>query len=492
MISCVKWVPRGAASAKPLKYEVTVAEMEAFKRREGMQHSDIADQKELDRHGLPKSLRMDDYGEEYDNENFENEGEDDADEAIAPSIMEAALENGYSSGEEQEDEQDDEQDDVDMDESKEEDIVDDIEEEDEEDQEDLDIKPTDKMVVVAQTDEEFSVLEVYVYDEEEGSLYVHHDISLPAFPLSLAWLGCGANIFGDRVTTDSKNYMAVGTFKPEIEIWNLDVLDALEPSVVLGTDAGTAHTDAVMALSWNELQQHLLASASADKTIKVWDLSTRQCVKTFTHHTDKVQSVVWNPVEPTVLLSGSFDRTLVVFDAQGDQNIVRIQLESDVECAIWNIHRPEQVLAATEDGYVTCFDVRNVAAGPLYRFQAHKKPCSSISISRLAIGLLATCSPDKSVRLWDLESGGIPKNVASKTMSAGALFDCSFDMNDPFMLAAGGDEGLLALWDVADESKIEQIFKNRTSLPVEPAVEVEEPKPNSAKKKKSKKKKSGK
>ena len=30
------------------------------------------------------------------------------------------------------------------------------------------------------------------------------------------------------------NYVAVGTFLPEIEIWNLDIIDVMQPAVVLG------------------------------------------------------------------------------------------------------------------------------------------------------------------------------------------------------------------------------------------------------------------
>ena len=59
-----------------------------------------------------------------------------------------------------------------------------------------------------------------MYDGESGSLYTHHDVALPSFPLSLAWVRLGG----------AGSYLAVGTFEPAIELWNLDVMDALEPS----------------------------------------------------------------------------------------------------------------------------------------------------------------------------------------------------------------------------------------------------------------------
>jgi periodic tryptophan protein 1 len=53
----------------------------------------------------------------------------------------------------------------------------------------------------------------------------------------------------------------------------------------------------------------VLASASADKTVKVWDISREACEHTLTHHSSKVQAVAWNPSEAPILLTGAFDRS---------------------------------------------------------------------------------------------------------------------------------------------------------------------------------------
>lgn len=145
-------------------------------------------------------------------------------------------------------------------------------------------------------------------------MYVHHDIALPEFPLCLSWMDCPP--FAQTGESQSfGNYMAVGTFDPSIEIWNLDVLDVLEPSAILGglnqddskakkkkkakkkapTYKAGSHQDAVMALSWNRNYRQALASGSADKTVKIWDVTTQQCTCTFTHHADKVfEFISWN------------------------------------------------------------------------------------------------------------------------------------------------------------------------------------------------------
>jgi periodic tryptophan protein 1 len=99
--------------------------------------------------------------------------------------------------------------------------------------EDYTLKPSDLIILSAKTEDDVSNLEVWVYEEADAdgaaNLYVHHEVLLPAFPLCLAWFDCDPK--GD---TARRNLVAVGTLEPSIEIWDLDVVDSVEPTATLG------------------------------------------------------------------------------------------------------------------------------------------------------------------------------------------------------------------------------------------------------------------
>lgn len=346
---------------------------------------------------------------------------------------------------------------------------------DDSEDDELEYKESDLLIAAARNEEDISHLEIWVYEEgdaqnAEGNIYVHHSLLLPAFPLCLAWGPCdpiGGGVEG--------NFMAVGSFEPGIEIWNLDVLDAVEPVVTLGgadyeaarsMDATASakkkkkknkkipqipvkpgsHEDAVLGLAWNQEFCNVLASGSADSSIKIWDVTTQQATQTITLHTDKVQSLRWKPIEASLLMSGGFDRKLFLSDLRvPEQKASEWSISADVEALNWDPHNPETFAVAAEDGYLTIFDTRK-GSEPIERFAAHAKATTSVSFCPCLDGVFVTGSTDATVKLWK-KSGGAHQEVCCQKMGVGSVFSAEYCRDSPMLVAAGGAAGSITVWD---------------------------------------------
>ncbi|KAG2412026.1 hypothetical protein HFD88_009582 [Aspergillus terreus] len=358
------------------------------------------------------------------------------------------------------------------------------EEEDDEEREELQILPTDNLLLAGKVEDEVAHLEVYVYEDQDDNLYVHHDIMLPAIPLCLEWLDFPIGKAAEEKTTG--NFVAVGTMEPDIEIWDLDIVDCMYPNAILGQggeDAGEAkpkkkkskaskandayHVDSVLALAANRQHRNLLASASADRTVKLWDLATTKCAKSYTHHTDKVCALDWHPKESTVLLSGSYDRTVVAADMRAPDAQARWGVDTDVENVRWDVHDPNYFYVTTDGGMVYRYDVRAIpstpaASKPVWTLQAHDDSVSAFDVHSTIPGFLVTGSADKQVKLWNVENDK-PSMVVSRKLEVGKVFSTTFapDAEVSFRLAVAGSKGVVQVWDTSTNGAVRRAFVSR-------------------------------
>ena len=310
------------------------------------------------------------------------------------------------------------------------------------DAEELEILPDDSLVVVTKVHGDYNTLEVHVYEEEMSNLYCHHDLLLPSFPLAIEWLDF------DPGESSSGNFVALGTMEPDIEIWDMDVLDCMEPAFVLAgtskkkgkkkkkTSAG-GHTDAVLGLSWNRNQRQVLASASADFTIGIWDLQEGKMVSSIPHHEEKVQDIQWHPLESQSLLSGSFDKTARVFDCRSpDEAHKSWRLSGEVETVTWNHHNPYFFLASTDDGHISYMDVR--MNEPVMTWEAHEGATTGVCVDQSVPGCLVTVSADKSLKIWDIRKDE-PKMILKKNLNMGQLHCIASCPDSALLYAVGGE-----------------------------------------------------
>ena len=534
MISAIAWLPLGVAAENPQKAEAPeeeLAELAALAEKRGdlgamrraADHGEDGSDDEWEEMGSDELAEME---AENASDDSEDDAEDDPDAGKKAAKRAAAVAAAAHGGanidaamaELDMDKYDDE-DDADVNaarlfgggratfhDTNDEDpymtVKDEEDEEDEDYPDDFTVRGTDLVMLAARTDDDVSHLEVYVYEEpvlngtDEGNLYCHHDLLLPAFPLCMSWMDCPTDGREGRA-----NRVAVGTMYPGIEIWDLDVIDAVEPVATLGgyedddirggggsededeedaprkggkkasKKAGKkkasrerkkkpalktdGHSDAVLGLSWNAQYRNVLASASADHTVRVWDISTQKTQHVLRHHDGKVQAAEWNPAEPTVLLSGGFDRRACVVDVRAPEKAAMAwDVHADVECAVWNLNEPTSMLVSNESGAVLCLDTRKGAgSAPVFTLEAHERATTSLSLCPGAPALLLTCSTDKMLKLWDI-AGGKPSLVATNNPQIGAVFSAGFAPSVPYLVGCAGSKGEVAVWDILADAAV--------------------------------------
>ncbi|XP_041352010.1 periodic tryptophan protein 1 homolog [Gigantopelta aegis] len=341
--------------------------------------------------------------------------------------------------------------------------------------EDFEIQPTDNLIVAGRAQKDHCLLEVYVYNEDHGQLFVHHEYFLPTFPLTLEWMNINPS------SESTGNFVAVGSMEPVIEIWNLDVVDSFEPDLFLGekkhkkkkkkklSSQQTSHTDAVLDLSWNTIQRNILASASADFTVGLWDLLTLQMATSINQHSEKVQCVQWHPHESESLLTGSFDKTVKVFDCRSPNDANKTwQLEGEVERVLWDHFSPVNFYATNDKGTVFYLDMRQDKK-PVFTLAAHNEAVTGLSLSTQIAGLLVTTSSDKNMKVWDVQDNK-PSLVLERNLRMNELLCVSCCPEAPFVFAFGGDKDL-KVWDIRESAAVRKHFQNR--MPAKLAAECE-------------------
>lgn len=168
---------------------------------------------------------------------------------------------------------------------------------------------------------------------------------------------------------------------------------------------------------------NLLVSASRDKTLRIWDVSTGYCVKTLRGHTDWVRDVAPS-FDGRWLLSAGNDQTARLWDAtSGDVKATFDGHEHVIEC---------------------CTFAPAAAYGHLATLAGLKKPPSASSSGEF----LATGSRDKSIKVWD-SRGTLIRTLLGHDNWVRSLL---FHPGGKYLLSVSDDK-TIRCWDLSQECK---------------------------------------
>jgi len=141
-----------------------------------------------------------------------------------------------------------------------------------------------------------------------------------------------------------------------LKVWNMDRENCVHDL--------QAHQKEIYTIKWsptgpgtnNPNTNLVLASASFDSTVRLWDVERGSCVHTLTRHKEPVYSVAFSP-DGKYLASGSFDKCVHIWSTGSGQLVHSYKGTGGIFEVCWN-SRGDKVGASASDGTVFVLDLR--------------------------------------------------------------------------------------------------------------------------------------
>ncbi|KAI8084941.1 WD40-repeat-containing domain protein [Halteromyces radiatus] len=165
----------------------------------------------------------------------------------------------------------------------------------------------------------------------------------------------------------------------------------------------------ISCLSWNPYIQSLIASSDYEGTVRLWDTTTGQCIRTFEEHRRRAWSVDTCAKNPTMLASGSDDATVKIWSTQSNQSVLTLQQRGNICCAKFAPNNIHHIALGSADHHITCYDLRRPTM-PFHIFAGHQKAVSYVKWRN--DNELISLSTDNTLKAW--ETG---KNECTRTYS---------------------------------------------------------------------------
>lgn len=205
------------------------------------------------------------------------------------------------------------------------------------------------------------------------------------------------------------------------------------------------HADRVSAVAFSPGGNQAL-SASWDKTLILWDLTSGQPVRRFSGHTGPVTAVVFSPDGKTAL-SGSADTTLFLWDVASGKVVRRYEGHTGEVTSVAISPDGSLALSSSADKTLILWDL---ASGKvIHSFTGHTGEVHSAAFSPDGT-MIVSGSSDNKLILWEVVSGKLLHRLEGHL---GAVTAVAFSPNGMTILSGSLDQ-VLILWDVASREPV--------------------------------------
>lgn len=190
-----------------------------------------------------------------------------------------------------------------------------------------------------------------------------------------------------------EDLLVSGGSDSKIKVWKIK--EPTQKSITTLSD----HTNSVFALV--QIKGKIVASGSADKSIKIWDITTSSCLISLNNHTNSIYGLLM--YDKKTLLSVSNDKTIRLWDVTIIQNSKEIEKKRITEdrqlLSVIQLNETNYAVG-TFHGKINIWNIeKGVLVGSLVGHTAWIS-----QLIKLNSTMIASYSQDKSIKIWNIET----------------------------------------------------------------------------------------
>ncbi|KAG0361586.1 hypothetical protein BG005_007871 [Podila minutissima] len=201
------------------------------------------------------------------------------------------------------------------------------------------------------------------------------------------------------------------------------------------------HAEGIYCIQFDERK---IASGSRDNTIKIWNLATGACLRTYHGHS---ASVLCLQYDDDKIVSGGSDTNIIVRDLQTGK-IVR-RLEGHADSVLSLRLEKDTVVSCSKDRTVKIW---KISTGELVRtLVGHRAAVNAVQFSpepseTMYMGhqrVVVSASGDRSIKIWSFETGECLRTLEGHTRGIACI---QFEGN---IIISGSSDKSIKIWDIA-------------------------------------------
>nr|XP_054754623.1 WD repeat-containing protein 17-like [Lytechinus pictus] len=260
-------------------------------------------------------------------------------------------------------------------------------------------------------------------------------------------LGHVETIFDCKFKPDNPDLLATASFDGTMKVWNINSWTAV--------DSSPGNEGIIYSISWAPADLNCLMAGTSRNGAFIWDITKGKIIKRYTEHgRTSVYSVAWCHKDSRRVASCGADNYCIVREIDGKM-LQRYRHPSAVFGCDWSPNNKDMFATGCGDGKVRVYYIATANEQPLKTFPGHTAKVFHVRWSPLRDGILCSGSDDGTIRIWDYTQDSCVNILVGHGAHVRGLM---WNPEIPYLLISGSWDYTIRVWDTRDGACVDKVL----------------------------------